>query len=104
MLRRRRKNKLWCLVLLALLVPILVYSYAEGPPSGVTGGFGEPTCVDCHTGTPLNGGGGKVTITAPQSYSSGVTYPIAVTVFDSVQRRWDSNSAPGPRLANKRGR
>jgi uncharacterized protein (TIGR03437 family) len=29
-----------------------------------------------------------VTITAPQSYSSGVTYPIVVTVFDSVQRRW----------------
>ena len=88
MLRRRRKNKLWCLVLLALLVPILVYSYAEGPPSAVTGGFGEPTCVVCHTGTPLNGGGGKVTITVPQSYASGVTYPIVVTVFDSVQRRW----------------
>lgn len=74
--------------LLVLLVPILVYSYAEGPPSGVTGGFGEPTCVQCHTGTPLNGGGGKVTIATPQSYSSGVAYPITVTVFDSAQRRW----------------
>jgi uncharacterized protein (TIGR03437 family) len=29
-----------------------------------------------------------VTITAPQSYSSGIAYPITVTVFDSVQRRW----------------
>jgi uncharacterized protein (TIGR03437 family) len=74
--------------LLVLLVPVLVYSYAEGPPSGVTGGFGESTCVQCHVGTALNGGGGKVTITAPQSYSSGVAYPIAVTVFDSVQRCW----------------
>ncbi len=88
MLRRRLKNHSWYLLLLGLLVPILVYSYAEGPPSAVTGGFSEQTCVQCHTGTPLNGGGGKVTITAPQSYSSGFTYPIVVTVFDSAQRRW----------------
>jgi uncharacterized protein (TIGR03437 family) len=88
MLRRRLKKNFWCLLLLSLLIPILVYSYAEGPPSGITGGFGEPACVICHTGTPLNDGGGKVAIAAPQSYSSGVAYPIAVTVFDSAQRRW----------------
>ena len=29
-----------------------------------------------------------MTITAPQSYASGVTYPITVTVFDSAQRCW----------------
>jgi uncharacterized protein (TIGR03437 family) len=88
MLRRRLKYKLGYLVFLILLVPILVYSYAEGPPSGVTGGFGESTCVQCHAGTSLNGGLGKVTITAPLSYASGVAYPIVVTVFDSAQRCW----------------
>jgi uncharacterized protein (TIGR03437 family) len=82
-----RKN-LWIIQLLALLVPILVFSYAEGPPSGVTGGFNEPNCTDCHRGTAVNAGGGSVAISAPSSYSSGGSYSITVTVFDSVQRRW----------------
>jgi uncharacterized protein (TIGR03437 family) len=81
-------NNLWMALLLALAIPILVYAYAEGPPAAVTGGFGEPTCTDCHTGTALNGGSGKVTITGPQTYTSGGTFNITVTVFDAAQRRW----------------
>ena len=82
------RNNLWIVQLLALLVPILVFSYAEGPPSGVTGGFNEPNCTDCHRGTAVNAGGGSVAISAPSSYSSGGSYSITVTVFDAAQRRW----------------
>ena len=78
------------LVLLALAVPILVYAFSTGPIPGVTGGFGEPTCnqAGCHVGTDVNGGPGGVTISAPQSYTSGGTFPIIVTVSDPNQRRW----------------
>jgi uncharacterized protein (TIGR03437 family) len=89
MKHKRPRQNLWMAFLLALLVPILVYAYAEGPPAGATGGFGEPNCTDCHTGTAVNAGGGKVTITvSAPSYTSGGTYTITVTDFDSTQRRW----------------
>lgn len=45
--------------------------------------------MECHVGTGLNAGPGRVTIaTFPSSYTSGVTYPITVTVSDPDQRRW----------------
>jgi uncharacterized protein (TIGR03437 family) len=82
-------SNLWKALFLALLVPILVWAYAEGPPAAATGGFGEPNCTDCHTGTAVNAGGGKVTIAvSASSYTSGGTYTITVTDFDSQQRRW----------------
>jgi uncharacterized protein (TIGR03437 family) len=82
------KKRAWIVFLLTLGVPILVWAFAEGPPDAHTGGFREPTCAQCHgTGQP-NTNGGRVTISLPQAYSSGVTYPITVTVFDSAQRRW----------------
>lgn len=76
------------ILLLALAVPVLVYAFSSGPPQAHTGGFGEPTCTECHVGTGLNAGPGKVEITPPPSYESGVTYPITVRVSDPNQRRW----------------
>ena len=75
-------------IVVALLFPVFAFSYAEGPPPGVTGGFNEPNCTDCHHGTAVNAGGGSVAISAPPSYSSGGSYSITVTVFDPAQQRW----------------
>lgn len=87
---KQRYSKGWLTaVLLALLVPILVYSYAEGPPPARTGGFGESDCTACHRGTAVNAGGGSVAIAVSSSaYSSGGAYQIAVSVSDPVQQRW----------------
>ncbi len=82
----------WKAILLALLVPILVYAYSAGPPDAHTGGFGEPTCTECHLRS--TGFSGRVTInvasgsTPVTSYASGATYTVTVTDFDTDQRRW----------------
>jgi hypothetical protein len=34
----------------------------EGPPPGYTGGFGEPTCRNCHADLPLNAPGGSLAV------------------------------------------
>jgi hypothetical protein len=53
----------------------------DGPPPAHTGGFGEPTCRECHVDAGLNEPGGSVTITgAPEVYSPGRTYDMVVTV------------------------
>lgn len=50
-----------------------------GPPPGVSGGFGEPTCLNCHTGEPLNAYGGSVTVAGlPDGFEPGRSYPLTV--------------------------
>jgi uncharacterized protein (TIGR03437 family) len=80
-------------IFLALALPVLAYSYEFGPPDAHTGGFGEPTCTECHFGT-ANSFSGKVTISITgggspaANYTTGTTYTIMVTDFDTAQRRW----------------
>src|SRR5580704_10194256 len=46
------------------------------PPLSFTGGFEEPNCTQCHTGT-VNSAGGKVMILGvPAVYTPGSTLPI----------------------------
>jgi uncharacterized protein (TIGR03437 family) len=89
----------WFAVAFVLLAPLLLRSYDGspqfGPPaSGYTGGFGEPTCVECHVSFPLNSGRGTVTITVSSSsgsvtsYSSGAAYQVTVNVSDPAQQKW----------------
>lgn len=82
-------KKLSLAFLIALLAPVLGFSHSTAPVVAHTGGFGEPACNECHFGTGLNAGGGRVAITvSSSSYSSGTTYQITVTDFDPAQRRW----------------
>ncbi|MBI3933560.1 MAG: hypothetical protein HY316_02640 [Acidobacteria bacterium] len=88
-----RRRQLWRLVVALAGVPLMVYAFSSGPPSEHTGGFGEPTCTECHLGNGVNTGPGSVTITAPSTYSSGQTYQITVRVADPQrtipsQSRW----------------
>lgn len=74
-------------VLLALLIPILLFAFSGGPPDAHTAGFGEPSCTQCH-GTAANTNGGSVMVQSPDSYTSGTTYTIVVTISDATARRW----------------
>ncbi|MGH9881163.1 MAG: hypothetical protein ACRD6N_06975, partial [Pyrinomonadaceae bacterium] len=56
-----------------------VHAFSAGPPAGYTGAPGEEpeACAECHV--PPDAGTGLITITAPQTYVPGQTYPITVT-------------------------
>lgn len=56
-------------------------SFKEGPPPGHTGGFGEPTCRQCHSDAGLNEPGGDLSITgAPITYEAGRTYQLEIVL------------------------
>ncbi len=87
------------------LVPALLYSYSSGPDPRYTGAPGDSTCVECHTGTALNAGGGSVQLTssAGANYTPGQQQTLTITITDSAARvygfqataRPDSKSASG---------
>jgi hypothetical protein len=55
--------------------------YAGGPPPAHTGGFGEPTCEQCHFGNPLNDSAGSFTVPGfPAEYVPGQRYRLVVRV------------------------
>lgn len=87
MLQKRSRN-IGVLLLGTLLVPVLIMAISSGPPSAVTGGFGEGNCTQCHRTNAVNTGDGSVVITAPPSYVAGSYYPMTVTVSHPAQRRW----------------
>jgi uncharacterized protein (TIGR03437 family) len=68
---------------------ILLFAYATGPEPRHTAAPGDDplacTSAGCHTGTALNGGGGKVEVSFPngQTYSPGVAQTFTVTVTDA---------------------
>lgn len=55
-------------------------------PVGYTAGFGEPTCVQCHSGS-LNPEGGRVSIGPPPYYRAGGSATITVSITDSAPDR-----------------
>lgn len=62
-----------------LLGALAAVPYPEGPPPGHTGGFGEPTCLTCHFGEPLNPPDGSLTLEGvPEAYAPGRSYPLVV--------------------------
>ncbi len=65
------------------------WSYPFGPPAAHTIAPGDRpgvSCTRCHTGTPLNGGGGNVRIAFPNglSYAPGQAQSLTVTVTDTA--------------------
>src|SRR6476619_5127929 len=67
-----------------------VHAFSAGPPAGYTGAPQEEpdACAECHV--PPDAGTGKISITAPQTYVPGQTYPITVTHSnpDQTRLRW----------------
>ena len=55
--------------------------FKTGPPPGHTGGFGEPTCRQCHSDAGLNEPGGALTVSgAPATYEPGRTYQLEIAL------------------------
>jgi len=67
-----------------------VHAFSAGPPAGYTRAPGEEpeACAECHV--PPEAGTGQISITAPQTYIPGQTYPVTVTHTnaDSTRLRW----------------
>lgn len=80
----------WMCALSGLALPVLLLSDGSNPPpASRTGGFGEQTCAQCHTGA-LNPSTGKVGITVPAVYTPGTSFPVQVTITDTGggRARW----------------
>src|SRR5690349_11097665 len=79
-------------------LPMLLYSFSSGPPVRRTGAPGDQTCVVCHTGTALNGGGGGVTLAASSgtTYSPGQKITFTITVTDAAARVYGFQSSARP--------
>jgi uncharacterized protein (TIGR03437 family) len=74
----------------AFSVATVLYAFSFGPDAHYTGvpGTGERTCVFCHAGTPLNGGGGNVSVKFPDGlvYTPGQKQTLTITITDSQAR------------------
>ena len=64
-----------------------VHAFSAGPPAGYTGAPQEEpdACAECHV--PPDAGTGRISISAPQTYVPGQTYPITVTHTNPDQSR-----------------
>lgn len=64
-----------------IAVPLLAAAYKDGPAPNVTGGFGEPSCQECHFDQPLNDAAGRLSLEGvPERYEAGRAYRITVTL------------------------
>jgi len=81
-----------------------VMANLSGPLQGRTGAPGELTCsaAECHLGSPVNSGGGTLTISGvPDNYTPNAEYDITVTISQAGRERFgfqttviDSNGNP----------
>jgi hypothetical protein len=66
--------------------PVLVAweaRYADGPPPGFTGDFGEPTCGTCHMDAPVVPDAPELALTGiPALYEPGRAYRITLAVYN----------------------
>ncbi len=71
----------WQAGLALLLLGAGLYGYADGPPPAHTGGFGEPTCYDCHFDGPEPGQTAALRLDGlPETVVPGTRYPLTVTL------------------------
>src|SRR5690349_11752978 len=89
-----RKRKLIVAKMAVVLgaIPLLIWAHASGPDVGATNAGGEGTCnrAQCHVGTNVNAGGGKVEVAFPfgLTYTPGTKQHLVVTISDPTARAW----------------
>ena len=74
------KKTVRAVAMLAVFLPppsLLALHFRDGPPARVTGGFGEDSCLACHSGKALNEAGGRLTLSGfPEMYVPGARYEL----------------------------
>ncbi len=56
-----------------------IATHPENPPPAYTGGFGEPTCAECHFDSDVNAGGGTLSVHGlPDRILAGSTHSIEI--------------------------
>lgn len=83
------KFKLVVPALFATLGTAALWGFPFGPPNGYTVAPGDKpgiACTQCHSGTPLNGGGGSVRLVFPSglTYTPGQSQNLSIVISDSV--------------------
>ncbi|PYR73291.1 MAG: hypothetical protein DMF86_20825 [Acidobacteria bacterium] len=74
--------------MLLLAAPLSLTAFREGPLPNMTGGFGEPSCHQCHLDNPIDAPGGRVTIAGvPPVYAPGREYAVTVTLTRAAMER-----------------
>ena len=92
------KRALRAAATLAVLLPapsLLALHFRDGPPARVTGGFGEDSCLACHSGKALNEAGGRLTLSGfPEMYVPGATYELELEMSRPPSWRQPGSSSP----------
>ena len=79
-------------------------TFKNGPPPAHTGGFGEPTCRECHSDSDLNEPGGTLAIGGvPRSYVPGRAYELEIILRRAgmlragfqLAARYETGDSPG---------
>lgn len=91
-MKRRFDRRTFAPVALALLsgagaagAASFLPAYSMGPPPGHTGGFGEPTCIVCHSDSIEDGA--RVTLDVPASWKPGSSQTLTIEVEKEGVRR-----------------
>ena len=62
--------------------------HPEGPPAAYTGGFGEPTCTECHFDADVNAGPGTLVLDGVSAtVTAGSTHTLTVRLAHAGQLR-----------------
>lgn len=87
----------WLLVAFGLVYP-------DAPPPAHTGGFGEPTCQECHFDAPLNDAAGMFRVEGlPERYKPGAVYDVSVRLAQPGMERWGFQMAARFDAGNHKG-
>lgn len=86
----------------------LVAIHVDGPPPGHTGGFGEPTCAECHFAPPADSVATPRLLGLPDTFRPGGTYRIRVRFarsgLDRAGFQLAARFADGERAGRQAGR
>ena len=95
------------LLLTALLVTAARAAYDARPPLAHTGGFGEPSCRECHFDGPTRPPEALSLGGLPERYQPGAVYPLEVSIRDTTARvggfQLAARVAAGPHAGTQAG-
>lgn len=104
---RQRVALATTLLLSASLVTAARGAYDMRPPLAHTGGFGEPTCRECHFDGPSSPSGTVTLGGLPEQYRFGAVYRLVVTIRDSTAQvggfQLAARVAAGPHAGTQAG-